>query len=137
MKTFLASFVSGLIFSIGLTVSGMVDPSKVKGFLDLFGKWDVSLAFVMVGAIGFNLIFLNKIKKGLPLFDKKFYLPAKNEIDSRLIVGSALFGVGWGLVGICPGPGFVNLVTLDKNILLFMGSMTMGMLIHKFVFNRK
>jgi uncharacterized membrane protein YedE/YeeE len=131
MKSLLTSFVSGIIFAVGLSISGMTDPMKVKGFLDIFGDWDVALAFVMIGAIGFNFFAFKVIKKGKPLFSASHSLPSRKDIDSKLILGSALFGVGWGLVGICPGPAIVNLATLEANAIVFVVSMSAGMLIFK------
>ena len=131
MKSILISFTSGLIFAIGLSVSGMTNPNKVKGFLDIFGNWDISLAFVMIGAIGLNFFSFKKISKKKPLCSDSHFLPTRNDIDLRLILGSAMFGLGWGLLGICPGPGIVNLVTLNSNSILFVVSMTFGMAVFK------
>lgn len=131
MKQVITSFVSGTIFAVGLSVSGMTNPEKVKGFLDIFGNWDVSLAFVMIGAIGLNFFSFSKITRKKPLFSDSHFLPVKNDIDKRLILGASIFGIGWGLLGICPGPGIVNLVTLNSNAVLFVVSMTIGMFIFK------
>lgn len=123
------SFVSGLVFSIGLVISGMINPKKVIGFLDIFGQWDYSLAFVMGGAVVFNLVSFKLLKKkSSPLFAKEFNLPTAVKIDRSLIIGSALFGVGWGIAGICPGPGIVNIVTLEPKVLVFILSMIVGMI---------
>ena len=122
---------SGVIFSFGLVFSGMTNPGKVIGFLDIFGKWDPSLAFVMGGAVCFNLIsfhFIFKMKK--PHFEKNFDLPLKKDIDKSLLIGATIFGVGWGLIGVCPGPSVVNLVTLNLNSFLFVVSMIMGMVVY-------
>lgn len=108
MKARGASFAAGALFAIGLGVSGMTKPSKVAGFLDLLGKWDASLAFVMVGAIAVHLVAYRLITRyPAPLFDTRFYLPTRKDIDARLVLGAALFGVGWALAGFCPGPGLV------------------------------
>ena len=131
MKSIIISFVSGVIFAAGLSISGMTNPEKVKGFLDVFGNWDISLAFVMIGAIGLNFFSFKKVTKKKPLFSSSHFLPTKNEIDKRLILGASIFGIGWGLLGICPGPGIVNLVTMDSNALLFVVSMTIGMFVFK------
>lgn len=131
MKSIITSFTSGIIFSIGLSISGMTNPGKVKGFLDVFGNWDISLAFVMIGAIGLNFFTFKKITNKKPLFSDDHFLPTKKDIDRRLILGSSIFGIGWGLLGICPGPGIVNLVTLNSNAILFVISMTSGMLAFK------
>ena len=127
----LFALLSGIVFSIGLVVSGMINPAKVKGFLDIFGEWDYALIFVMGGAVVFNLIAYFIIFKGIPFIGSQFFLPTKKVIDKNLIVGSSLFGIGWGLTGICPGPGIVNLVTLNSNIFLFVFSMIIGMIIFK------
>ena len=132
MKGAAIGLVSGIIFSFGLVFSGMTNPEKVIGFLDIFGKWDPSLAFVMGGAVIFNLISFHFIlKRKAPLFEQSFDLPLKVEIDKKLIIGASIFGVGWGLIGICPGPSIVNLVTLNLNSFLFVGSMIIGMFVFK------
>lgn len=131
MKALIISFISGIIFAIGLSVSGMVNPEKVKGFLDIFGNWDISLAFVMIGAIGLNFFSFKVITKRKPVCSDSHQLPTNNTVDKRLITGAALFGAGWGLLGICPGPGIVNLVTLNSNAFLFVISMSVGMGIFK------
>lgn len=125
------SFLSGLIFSIGLSVSTMINPQKVTGFLDIFGDWDPSLMFVMAGAVLANIVIYPLIlKKGKPMFEKEFFLPTKKDFDSKLVIGSLLFGAGWGMSGICPGPGLVNLPFLNIKIIAFVGSMVVGMLIY-------
>lgn len=133
MKQYLLSLASGILFSIGLVISGMINPQKVRGFLDLFGQWDFSLAFVMLGAIGFNFFAFKIITKKKPLCSNQHYLPTNTVIDKRLISGAILFGLGWGILGICPGPGIVNLVTLNPKALLFVFSMTGGMGLFKFM----
>jgi uncharacterized membrane protein YedE/YeeE len=130
----LIGLVAGLFFGIGLVVSGMTNPSKVIGFLDIFGEWDYSLAFVMGGAVLVNLILFKLILNRKPILEDSHSLPSKFKIDKRLISGAALFGIGWGLVGICPGPGIVNLVTLNFNAIIFIISMIVGMAIFKGVF---
>ncbi|WP_127717080.1 DUF6691 family protein [Halobacteriovorax sp. HLS] len=131
MKVIL-SMIAGVIFSFGLVISGMINPDKVIGFLDIFGQWDYALAFVMGGAVIFNLITFKLLKKkDRPFFNGNFEWPTRKDIDSKLIIGSALFGIGWGLIGICPGPGIVNLISLDTKVFTFVGSMVAGMLIFK------
>lgn len=125
------SFLSGTLFSIGLVISGMTNPKKVIGFLDIFGEWDYSLAFVMIGAIGVNFTFMKLLKRDQPIFCEEFSLPTKKVIDHKLLIGASLFGVGWGLVGICPGPGIVNLVTFNLDMIIFVVSMIMGMYLFK------
>ena len=115
MKNFLSLFI-GFIFSIGLSLSGMIDPAKVKGFLDIFNAWDYSLMFVMGGAVGVNLILFPLILRHHPVFSDKFSLPINKSIDKKLIFGSVLFGIGWGLSGICPGPALVNLANINFEI---------------------
>ncbi len=130
----LIGLIGGLLFSVGLVVSGMINPKKVIGFLDAFGDWDMSLAFVMGGAVIVNLIVFRLILKREPVYNDKHNLPASNRhITKRLVIGSVLFGIGWGLVGICPGPAIVNLVTLQKNAVLFVAAMLVGMLAFKYL----
>lgn len=139
MMGILLSFISGLIFAIGLVVSGMTNPLKVQGFLDIFslhGPWDISLIFVMGGAVGINYFTFKFLTKRKPFCSPKHFLPEKVELDRPLIFGSLLFGAGWGLLGVCPGPGLVNLVTSHQNALLFVGSMLVGMMIFQMV-NKK
>ncbi|MBD64842.1 MAG: YeeE/YedE family protein [Halobacteriovoraceae bacterium] len=124
MKTFFISLISGIIFAIGLSISGMINPHKVKGFLDIFGNWDYSLAFVMGGAVGLNYFTFK-------YFEKKHELNTPTAIDKNLIIGSALFGIGWGLIGICPGPGIVNLINFDLGILVFVVAMLLGMSLYR------
>lgn len=121
-------FISGLIFSIGLIISQMIDPQKLIGFLDILGEWDYSLVFVLGGAVGFNLITFRFIQKRKSLIGKDLCLPMKKTIDNKLLIGSALFGVGWGLVGVCPGPALVNLVTLKSEALILIGAIFIGMI---------
>ena len=124
----IAALVAGLIFGLGLTISEMVNPSKVLAFLDVFGNWDPSLAFVMGGAlivttIGYRLVWI----RDRPVFDDRFQLPGNRQIDTRLAVGAVLFGVGWGLVGLCPGPAISALTFGGVPIFLFLGAMAVGM----------
>jgi len=121
--------VTGLMFGVGLVVSGMTKPDKVIGFLDLFGgAWDPSLGLVMVGAIGVHVaLFRLIVRRRAPLLDAKFHLPTRRDIDPRLVGGAALFGVGWGLGGVCPGPAFVGAATLASPLLMFIGGMAAGM----------
>jgi hypothetical protein len=122
-------FVCGLLFAIGLAVSGMTQPSKVLGFLDLFGgAWDPSLAFVMVGAIGV-LAVARRFAPRRPLFDSGYPELRSRGIDRRLVAGAALFGVGWGLIGFCPGPAVVALGAAVPGTLVFGGAALMGMVL--------
>ncbi|RQW28317.1 hypothetical protein EHS17_06225 [Rhodobacteraceae bacterium CH30] len=127
-----AAFAVGLLFGIGLIVSGMSNPAKVLGFLDLAGAWDPSLALVMAGAIGVGF-FAFRVAGGRSqsLLGDKMQLPTSREMTLRLVLGSVLFGVGWGLAGICPGPGLVLAGALIPQGLLFVGAMLAGMLLYR------
>jgi uncharacterized membrane protein YedE/YeeE len=126
----LAAAVSAVLFGVGLVVSGMTQPAKVIGFLDVGGAWDPSLMFVMVGAIGVHAIAWRFIKRApQPLLGDTFQVPASAAIDARLLVGAGLFGVGWGLSGICPGPGLVALANTSSAVVTFVGAMVVGMAI--------
>jgi len=122
------SFISGLVFALGLGISGMTLPTKVIGFLDVFGDWDPSLAFVMAGAIGVNLLpSLWAKRRAAPLLDTRFHLADFDQVDARLIAGSALFGLGWGLAGYCPGPAIVGAGVLAPQAAVFVVAMIGGM----------
>jgi uncharacterized membrane protein YedE/YeeE len=125
----LSSFVAGLVFGIGLIVSGLVNPSKVLGFLDLAGSWDPSLALVMAGAIVVGLpAFFVAGKRAVTLLGTPMQLPNARQIDRRLVLGSLAFGVGWGLAGFCPGPALVALGAGQVKALVFVAAMLAGML---------
>ncbi|MBK3867747.1 YeeE/YedE family protein [Pseudomonas stutzeri] len=126
----LTSFAAGLLFGLGLLLSGMANPAKVIGFLDLAGAWDPSLALVMVGAIATAVLpFTWAKRRSRSLLGAPMQLPNKRELDGRLIGGSLVFGVGWGLAGICPGPALAVLLTGHWQILLFVLAMLAGMLL--------
>ncbi len=128
-----AAFLAGLVFAIGLVFGGMTQPAKVIGFLDFFGgAWDPSLAFVMGGAILVHapIYALVVRRRSQPLLQPRFQIPTRRELTTPLIVGSALFGVGWGLGGFCPGPGLVSLASFGPEALTFVGTMTLGMIVH-------
>jgi len=128
MKSVIASFGAGSLFAIGLGVSGMTQPSKVLGFLDLFGAWDPGLALVMAGAISVYFLAHRSIKRrSRPLFDSLFHLPTRKDLDLRLVTGSAIFGVGWALGGYCPGPGLVAAASGAVPAMAFVVSMAVGM----------
>ncbi|MBW2463840.1 MAG: YeeE/YedE family protein [Deltaproteobacteria bacterium] len=123
-----ASFAIGALFAVGLTLGGMTQPSKVVGFLDFFGNWDPSLAFVMGGAVGVYAIAYRLVtKRKAPVLTPRFLLPTRRDIDARLVSGSALFGVGWGLAGYCPGPGITSLGTAGVSAFVFVAAMFAGM----------
>jgi uncharacterized membrane protein YedE/YeeE len=133
MPLVVASFACGLIFGAGLLISGMTDPEKVLGFLDIFGAWDATLGFVMAGAVAMSSAgFALARRRGAPLFAPGYLWPTRRDIDAPLAVGAVLFGVGWGLVGICPGPALVNLAGLSPPIIVFVGAMVIGMLGYEF-----
>ncbi|KIF79959.1 DUF6691 family protein [Noviherbaspirillum autotrophicum] len=134
----LFAFASGLIFGIGLIIAGMANPAKVLGFLDLAGTWDPSLAFVMGGGIAIGLIAFTFVKRrSLSLLGLPMQMPSSRHLDRRLIGGSALFGIGWGLAGICPGPGLVLLGAGTTKGLLFVTAMLAGMAIFEVIERRK
>jgi len=123
---------SGILFGAGLTISGMTDPLRVRGFLDLFGRWDPTLAFVMGGAVLVMAIAWRlRRRMGHPLFAETFVLPGRSDLDARLILGSALFGIGWGLAGLCPGPAIASLALAPVAVLPFLAAMLAGMAIHR------
>lgn len=126
--SFLVNLALGLLFGVGLVVSGMADPAKVLNFLDLFGTWDPSLAFVMGGAVivafvGYRLV----LARGEPIVGGSFHLPTRNDIDARVIAGPAIFGIGWGLGGFCPGPALTALGLGASGTLAFVPAMIIGM----------
>jgi uncharacterized protein len=129
----IAALVCGFIFGWGLLISGMLQPAKVLAFLDIFGAWDPSLAIVMAAALlvsglGFGLAR----RLGRPAFATRASWSAKTEVDAPLVIGSALFGAGWGLVGLCPGPALENLATLSPRVAVFVITMAAGMVLHDF-----
>lgn len=126
----LSSLLAGLVFGLGLIVSGMANPAKVLGFLDLAGSWDPSLALVMGGAILVGFFgFLAAKKRTVSLLGAAMKLPNSRKIDKRLVLGSLLFGAGWGLAGFCPGPGLVALGLSEPKALVFVAAMLAGMLV--------
>ena len=128
------SLVSGIVFGVGLVISEMINPEKVLGFLDLFGNWDPSLAFVMIGALIVSSPLFNIIKnKKKPLFAEKFNYLNNKEVNNRLIVGSALFGAGWGLGGLCPGPAISSIALININSITFVFAMFFGFYLVKFL----
>ena len=136
-KARVSVFISGLLFGLGLTVSGMINPAKVIGFLDLAGNWDPSLALVMATALAVSLPgFRFILKRERPLFETKFFLPNRSDFDFPLVAGAALFGIGWGLAGFCPGPALAAATSLNTSVLLFVAAMISGMFLHHFLIEK-
>tara|TARA_B110001454_G_C12723340_1_gene436812 strand:+ start:26216 stop:26656 length:441 start_codon:yes stop_codon:yes gene_type:complete len=130
-KQNIISFVVGFIFAIGLAVSGMTQPSKIINFLNPW-EWDPSLLFVMIAALGVHMLAYPMVRRRTsPILDTKWHVPTRKDVTARLIIGSMLFGVGWGLGGFCPGPGVTSLASGDLRAILFVGSMIAGMLLFK------
>ncbi|WP_394203174.1 DUF6691 family protein [Shewanella waksmanii] len=131
------ALISGVLFGLGLMLSGMADPDKVIGFLDVSrmtdGSWEPALMMVMLGALSlyipvyYGFIRPRVAQGGKPLFDQSYQLPNKTKVDVKLLMGAGLFGVGWGLAGMCPGPAIVNLTSFDPLFVLFVLSMVLGM----------
>lgn len=127
----LPPLVSGVLFGASLHLGGMTNPARVRGFLDLFGNWDPTLAFVMGGAlIVMAIAWRFREKMDHPWFAEKFTLPSRTDLDPKLIGGAALFGIGWGVAGLCPGPGFAALTIAPVPALIFVASLFGGMLLH-------
>ncbi len=132
MKNALSALAVGFIFALGLGLSGMTQPQKVIGFLDLFGHWDPSLIFVMAGAILVHFVMYKLIRKRKsPLLSTQWHVPTKKEITPALIIGAFIFGVGWALGGFCPGPAITSLASFDKTPFVFVISMLAGMFLYK------
>jgi len=126
-KQKLTAAAAGLVFGVGLVISGMTDPTKVIGFLDIFGAWDASLAFVMIGAIGVHALGYRLVRRrAAPLFAGKFYVPTRQDLEPKLLIGAGLFGIGWGLSGYCPGPAIVSLPSVGAGVLVFVVALVVG-----------
>ncbi|MFC6382005.1 DUF6691 family protein [Psychrobacter glacincola] len=126
--------LAGLLFGIGLLISGMTDPTKVQGFLDVFGAWDISLALVMSGGLIVAIVGVQLAKRQQSSWiGTLIELPSKTTINKKLLIGAMLFGIGWGLVGICPGPGIVLLGTGQWQAYVFIPAMIVGMLIYRWL----
>lgn len=137
MKHRISEFVVGLVFGLGLIVSGMTDPGKVLGFLDLFGAWDPSLALVMGGAILVGVFAFALARKRTRTFlGGALHLPTSRDIDKRLVVGGLAFGVGWGLAGFCPGPALVSLGMGEPKAAVFVAAMLAGMVVFELIERR-
>ena len=120
MARVLAALLSGVLFGLGLAISGMTDPAVVLGFLDLFGDFNPALMFVLGGAVGTTMLaFRLVLRRPAPLLEDKFQLPTRKDIDARLVIGAGLFGIGWGLAGYCPGPALVSAGALVDTALVF------------------
>ena len=137
----LLQFVIGLIFGLGLILSGMANPAKVLNFLDFAaipsGTWDASLAFVMAGAIAVTFVgYKFVLRRSQPVFGEKFYLPTREDIDARVIAGPAIFGIGWGLSGFCPGPAITALGFGTRAAVIFAVAMVAGMWLARTIANR-
>jgi uncharacterized membrane protein YedE/YeeE len=131
----IAAGVAGLVLGVGLLVSGMTQPSKVLGFLDFAGDWDPSLAFVMAGAVFVHALFARLALRsgGRPVFAETFDLPRRRDIDAPLLAGAALFGIGWGIGGYCPGPALVSLASPSMRTIAFVVAMGAGMLVVRLI----
>ena len=135
--TKLISLISGLIFGLGLTIVGMVNPEKVIGFLNIFREWDPSLMFVMVGAIvTFSPLYYIFKRKSRPILAQFFVIPSKKDIDKNLIIGASLFGIGWGLVGLCPGPAIFALSFFKTEVFIFVACMFIGFYIANLILTK-
>lgn len=133
----LIALIVGFLFALGLGISGMTQPHIVKGFLNVFGEWDWRLMGVMIGAIGIHSVTYRLIKRRpSPVLDTHFQLPTKKDLDPKLLTGAAIFGLGWGWTGICPGPGIVALASGEKVFIYFIASMLLGMKVFQ-LFDKK
>jgi uncharacterized membrane protein YedE/YeeE len=134
MLRIIAALTSGVVFGIGLALAGMLNPAKVVGFLDIFGVWDPSLAFVMIGGIAVNLIGLRVVlRREAPLLCDRFILPTATTIDRPLIIGSLIFGVGWGLAGLCPGPVISSLMLNPSDVAAFALVLVAGLMLGRWL----
>ncbi len=126
------ALLAGSMFGAGLALSGMTDPARVRGFLDLFGAWDPTLAFVMGGAVlVMALAWAVQRRMIAPFFAESFSLPTRKDVDRRLVIGSVLFGIGWGIGGLCPGPGFAALAIVPQSALIFLAGLGGGMILFR------
>ncbi len=136
MKNGIALLV-GLVFGLGLSLSGMTEPLRVLGFLDLAGAWDPTLAFVMGGALMVTVPgFWLARRRGRPILEEVFSWPTRKDIDPKLVTGTALFGIGWGIAGFCPGPAIASLSSALPMVLVFVAAMAAGMLVHDRLLSR-
>lgn len=138
MRQNLLALLAGLLFGLGLCISEMADPAKVLNFLDLAGNWDPSLMLVMVGALAATLLAFRLIlKRPAPLFAAEFKVPHASQVDKRLLMGAALFGIGWGMIGYCPGPAITALGFGLGTPLLVVSAMIAGFMVHKLLFEKR
>ena len=136
--TIFAALLAGLVFGFGLLVSGMADPAKVLGFLDLAGPWDPSLAFVMGGAVAVGMVaFTVARRRTVSFLGLDMKLPTARHVDRRLVIGSVMFGVGWGLAGLCPGPALVALGAAQSKAVVFVLAMLAGMALYEWIEHRR
>ena len=127
MARILAALWSGVLFGLGLAISGMTDPAVVLGFLDLFGDFNPALMFVLGGAVGTTMLaFRLVLRRPAPLLEDRFQLPTRKDIDARLVIGAGLFGIGWGLAGYCPGPALTSLLAGNTEVWVFVPAMLAG-----------
>jgi uncharacterized membrane protein YedE/YeeE len=127
MGAVLSSFLIGILFGLGLSISEMINPARVIGFLDVAGHWDITLLLVMGGALAVTLpLYPRILRRDQPLLERGFALPAKKQIDGPLLLGAVLFGIGWGLAGLCPGPALANLASGSPSVILFVAAMIIG-----------
>ena len=132
IRRLLPPLLSGTLFGAGLTISGMTDPARVRGFLDVFGRWDPTLVFVMGGAvIVMAIAWRIQARMKRPLFGEKFSLPDRGDIDPQLLAGSTLFGIGWGIAGLCPGPAIASIAPAPLAVMPFIAAMLGGMALHR------
>lgn len=137
MKLIMAALFSGILFGVGLALSQMTNPDKVLNFLDLAGNWDPSLVFVMVGALAVTSLFFRKIlNRPRPLFDKEFYLSSKSVIDKPLLIGAAIFGIGWGISGYCPGPAVAGLGLGNFEAVVMIFAIYLGFVAHRLLIKK-
>ena len=128
----LAALLAGALFGLGLALSGMTDPLRVLGFLDLFGQWDPTLLFVLGGAVATTAVaFRFVLRRAQPVLAERFMVPDARAIDAPLLAGAAIFGIGWGLAGYCPGPALAGLGVLSREALWFVPAMVAGMFVHR------
>ncbi len=134
MPLIFSSFIAGLVFGLGLIVSQMINPAKVLGFLDVFGAWDASLAVVMAAAVAASALgYFVAMRLGVPIFAPRLEIPARRDLEPRLLTGAAIFGIGWGLVGLCPGPALTVLPLGLWQVFVFVAALLAGMVIFRFI----